>query len=282
MAETTVRRRKRTTTKTQTPVKKAPQRSLKDRAKPPGQNRAGKIGHGVIFGPPKTGKTGAACGPNTLLISFDPDGDSTEILAGREDVYVLQPRTFEEAEEIVASLHAGQAKDFDYIVFDSLTYAFQLFDDKNILKIYQKGGDIRRGYGRAGSMVVSLVHDLTQLRETSVIFTAHLAKDDEKGDDGLVSVDTELGESEVKLAVTEMVWKVLGGAVSWIGRTYKDEVREKQEGSKKLVRRSRYMLSFNDGERSPAGSRYTMAGQYEINRDSSVLQQIEADINGGA
>ncbi|NIT79246.1 MAG: hypothetical protein GWN58_12870, partial [Anaerolineae bacterium] len=39
---------------------------------------------GVFFGPPKTGKTSVACsGKNVLLISFDPDGDLTETIAGR-------------------------------------------------------------------------------------------------------------------------------------------------------------------------------------------------------
>lgn len=281
--KTTVKKRRRPAGST-TPKPKAPQggkKSLKDRAKPPGETRSGRIGHGVLFGPPKTGKTGAACGPNTLLISFDPDGPSTSVLNGREDVYVVEPRTFEAAEEIVRDLHAGQSKDFDFVVFDSLTYAFEQFDDKQILATYQAGGDIRRGYGKAGSMVVSLIHDLVQLTDTSVIFTAHLAKEDPKGDDGTVSVDTDLGESEVKIAVTSMVWKILGGAVSWIGRTYKKEARVREEGNKKVTKKVVYGVSFNDGERSPAGSRFTMQGDYENKLGESVLLEFENDINGG-
>jgi hypothetical protein len=54
-----------------------------------------------------------------------------------------------------------------------------------------------------------------------------------------------------------MVWKILGPAVGFIGRTFKKD--EWVDGNKE----TKYYVSFNDGGRSPAGSRYDMAGMYE-------------------
>ncbi|NIT79245.1 MAG: AAA family ATPase, partial [Anaerolineae bacterium] len=109
---------------------------------------------------------------------------------------------------------------FDWVVVDSLTFLFQLIGGKELTEVFMANKDVRRAYGRAGAAVSSIIHDLVLLRDTNVIFTAHLAKE---SDEEAISMDTRLGEHQVKLAVTPMVWKILGPAVSFIGRTYKKD-----------------------------------------------------------
>ena len=233
---------------------------------------------GVLFGPPKTGKTTAACsGTNVLLIMFDPDGDQTETLAGREDITVVKPKSGKEVTDIVKALHTTDAGRFTWVVVDSLTFLFQLLGGKEINKVYAENKDVRRAYGRAGAAVSQIVHDLVLLEDVNIIFTAHLTK--EKDNDDSVGVETILGESEVKVAVTPMVWTILSGAVSFIGRTYKETVFEKE--GKKRNKRTRFAVSFNDGDRSPAGSRLTMDGEYEIT--DHLLKDLATElIQGGS
>ena len=217
---------------------------------------------GILFGPPKTGKTTAACsGKNVLLINFDPEGYATETIKDRTDITVIVPEDWDEVKNIVKALHGVDEGRWDWVVFDSLTFAFQMAGGPEILATYDKGGDVRRPYGKAGARVSQVVHDLAMLKTTNVIFTAHLEKVD-TGDEG-VSLDTSLGETEVKLAVTPMVWKTVGPAVSFIGRTQKTTVWDKAEDGTRN-KRTAFTVSFNDGERSPAGSRLTMEAEYEV------------------
>ena len=220
---------------------------------------------GVGFGPPKTGKTTlAASGKNILLLEFDPQGDLTETLKGRKDITVVSPSSYSEVMDIITALKTTDKGRFDWVSPDSITFMFQLFGGKEIADVYINNKDIRRAYGRAGAMVSQIIHDLVVLPDTNVFFTAHLQRED--GDDSSIAQDTELGEHEVRVAVTPMVWKILGPAVSFIGRTYKETVWEKT-GNKK-EKKTKYMVSFNDGDRSPAGSRLTMDGVYEIELDT--------------
>lgn len=222
---------------------------------------------GVLFGPPKTAKTTAACsGRNVLLVSFDPDGDATQTLAGRDDVLVVHPRTQGDLDSLVAALHTTDRNRFDWIVVDSLTFLFIHMGGKSITDTWKAGKDVRRAYGTAGAVVQQFAHDLLMLEDTNLIFTAHLEKE---GDEDLVSLEQELGESEVKVAVTPMVWRLLAPAVSFIGRTYRTTryVDVEVDGKRKRNKETAFMVSFNDGERSPAGSRLTMDGEYEITLD---------------
>lgn len=235
---------------------------------------------GVLFGPPKTGKTtAAASGSNVLLVSFDPDGDATETLRGRDDVLVVRPRTQEELDGLVRALRTTDRGRFDWIVVDSLTFLFLMIGGKDVTDTWKDNKDVRRAYGKAGAAVQQFVHDLVLLEDTSIIFTAHLEKESE---DDAIQMDQELGESEVKVAVTPMVWRVLGPAVSFIGRTYRTTayVDVVVDGKKKRNKETQFRVSFNDGERSPAGSRLPMAGEYEIGLD--FLQQLASElIEGG-
>lgn len=231
---------------------------------------------GVFFGPPKSGKTTVACsGTNVLLIQFDPDGDATETLIGRTDITVVEPASMDEVNQLIRSLHTEDAGRFNWVVIDSLTFLFQLAGGKEVLKSYIENKDMRRAYGKGGAQVGQVIHDLVGLKDTNVIFTAHLQKVD---DEESTSLETELGESEVKLAVTPMVWKILGPAVSFIGRTRKHTEWEKNEkGVRNKV--TKFSVSFNDGERSPAGSRLPMQAEYEI--QGPMLQDLADELLGG-
>lgn len=229
---------------------------------------------GVLFGPPKTGKTTLACsGRNVLLISFDPDGDATETLIGRDDITVVTPRTRAEIDGIIKALRSTDAGRFDWVVVDSLTFLFYMMGGKDISATIEAGKDPRRDYLRVGGSVQRIIHDLVNL-DANVIFTAHLAK---VSDEETVSVEQDLGEREVKVAVTPMVWSILGAAVSFIGRTYRETSVEKVGKTRNW--KTRYAVSFNDGERSPAGSRLSMEGEYEIT--NSTLKDLADTLIGG-
>lgn len=222
---------------------------------------------GVLFGPPKTGKTTAACGTKgeqNLLVSFDPDGEATETIYGREDITVVTPRNRKEIDALIKDLHAGAKDDFEWMTLDSATFLFDILGGKEINQQWIDNKDVRREYGRAGAGVNQILHDFL-LMDTNLIVTAHL--DRVSNEEDLVDMDTKLGENEVKVAVTPMVWRYLGGAVSFIGRTYKEKVYETTvvDGKKKRNSRTLYRVSYNDGERSPAGSRLRgMNGVYEV------------------
>jgi len=223
---------------------------------------------GALFGPPKTGKTTAATsGRDTLLIQFDPDGDITETLQGRTDITVMEPQTFKETEEIVRALATTDAGLFPFVTVDSVGFMFQKFGGREINQAYMDNKNIMRPYGKAGAAASQIIHDLVSL-PLHVIFTAHLQRED--GDDDSVAQETALGEHEVRLAVTPMVWKTLGPAVSFIGRTYKETVYEKE--GKTRNKKTIYRVSFNDGERSPAGARITLPGEVEIT--TSLMQEL--------
>ena len=231
---------------------------------------------GVFFGPPKTGKTTLACsGKNVLLISFDPQGEHTETLMGREDITVVRPRTQAEIDLLIKQLYSTDKDRFDWIVVDSLTFLFLLLGGKEITDTWKANKDVRRAYGQAGAAVQQVIHDLVML-DANVIFTAHLEKVDTEDEDG-VPLEQKLGENEVKIAVTPMVWRILGPAVSFQGRTYKETVWEKE--GKARNKRTRFAVSFNDGDRSPAGSRLPMAGEYEIELDT--LDKLAQELIGG-
>ncbi len=226
---------------------------------------------GVLFGPPKTGKTTAACsGGRTLLVNFDPEGYATETLVGREDIDIVQPSNLPETNQVIQYILGGHADDYDFVVIDSVTFMFQRFDGGQIAKDFVAGKDIRRAYGQAGAACQQVIHDLSMLPSTNVIFTAHLEK--EYTDDNTVSQDQDLGEHEVSLAVTPMVWKILGPAVGFIGRTHKKTAKDLDSGNST----EGFYVSFNDGSRSPAGSRYKMEAEYAIT--DTLLSDLASDL----
>lgn len=233
---------------------------------------------GAFFGPPKTGKTTLACsGGNTLLLSFDPQGDMTETIQGRKDITVVEPKDYQEIDGIIRALMTTDKGRFDFVVVDSLTFLFDLFGGRDIALTYMENKDMRRAYGKAGATTSLVISDMVRIPETNVIFNAHIAKEKEE-EAGVVSLDYTLGETEVKLAVSPMVWKTLGPAVSFIGRTYKKTVNVK-DSSGNRNRETQFRVSFNDGARSPAGSRIPMEGDMLIETDT--LSKLAAKIKKG-
>ncbi len=221
---------------------------------------------GLVFGPPKTGKTTfSVSGRNILLLNFDPDGAATTTIAGRKDITVIDVLTADQLDEIIKALHTTDRDVFDWVVVDSITWLFQLIGGKDINAAYKAGKDVRRPYGAAGGYVCQVIADLVALPTQNIMFVAHL-KHESSEEDSLVSFETDLGEHEVIVAVTPMVWKLLGPAVSFIARSYRGK---KQITEGKVIKQTpAFMVSLNDGDRSPAGSRLAMAGEYEITGDT--------------
>lgn len=230
---------------------------------------------GLLFGPPKTGKTTVACsGGTTLLIEFDPDGAGTETLYGRDDITVVRPENYGETIGVLNELLAGAYADYDWVVIDSLTFLFDKLAGDDINNTFLQNKDVRRAYGKAGAAVNSIVSKAVALK-TNVIFIAHLQVN--ANDDDAVT-ETQLGDHEVKVAVSPMIWRNLGPAVGFIGRTYRVKRYEKDAGGKPVAV-NKFMVSFNDGDRSPAGSRYSMNGEYEAN--DMTLKTVQADAMKG-
>jgi len=234
---------------------------------------------GVLFGPPKTGKTTLACsGKNVLLVSFDPQGDSTETLLGRDDITVVRPRSQREIDDLIKALRTTDKGRFEWVVVDSLTFLMFMLGGKEITDTFKAEKDIRRAYGKAGAAVQQIIHDLVLL-DQNLIFTAHLEKVGTEDDNG-VALEAKLGENEVKIAVSPMVWRILGPAVSFQGRTFRETVYDKDPQTKKRNKRTRFAVSLNDGDRSPAGARIPMKGEYEITM--TMLDELATElIQGG-
>lgn len=239
----------------------------------------GKYIRGCVFGPPKTGKRTFACsGKRILLIQFDPGGDGTQTLRGRDDITVVEPKSKEAIDEIIVQLRSGGTELFDWVVVGSVTSLFYMLGHKGIAKAYHEGTDIRRAHGAPGAEVQQIIYDLVSLPINSM-FIAHLEKVSAEDDSG-IALDSSLGQTEVKLAVTPMVWKILGVATDFIARSYKEIVYEEQKVDGKKVRnkRTRYMVSLNDGNKTPVGSRLSMAAEYEI--VPNLLDTIATEIAG--
>ncbi len=215
---------------------------------------------GAFFGPPKTGKTTGATPPNTLLISFDPGGADTHTLIGRKDVLVAEPKTYIETMDIVRALQTTDRGRFDWVTLDSLTFMMDRFGGRELNQTYQEGKDVRRAYGKINAACNDVISGLVHLDEQNVMLISHLVN---KENDNETTVDTELGESGVKLALPPGIWKLVGAASGFIGRTFTRTSYEKNP-DKTRNKVKRFYVSFDDGERSPVGSRYEMDGEYEM------------------
>lgn len=270
MPETTVRKRKPVGKK---PAPKAPEeKGYAIETHPPGSIKFLKV---LLFGPPKTFKTTLACSGQgrTLLISLDPEGDVVETIRGKTNIDVVSPKSIQEVEDIIKALRTTDKDRWDWVALDSTTFLFQLAAGRGINDAYKANQDVRRPYGRAGAAVVQIINDIVTL-DMNVVITAHLQVD--QGDDNEVT-ETQLGEHGVKVAVTPMVWGVLGPAVSMIGRTYKKhEYGEKVNGRRNKL--TKFYVSFNDGDKSPVGSRISIDAQLEGELD--MLAKLHTKLIG--
>lgn len=203
---------------------------------------------GLLFGPPKTGKTTAvATGPRPLIIETDPGGD--DVLAGK-DVDILRPVNWAATNSIVERLHGVDSGYWETVVLDSATFLFELFAGKTINKAHRENQDVRRFYGKGGAAVNDILMSLLAL-PAHVLITAHVVIVDSSDVEGMKRVNPELGRYQITPAVSPMVNKILLPAVSFMGRTFK---RYEYDPTTKL-QRARYYVSFDDGNKSPASQR---------------------------
>lgn len=257
-SKATVRKRAGAPTKKVTTEKA----SIFDRATAPGTVEHVK---GILFGPPKTGKTRAATNTKgkVLLVEMEPEGDLA--LRGRDNITVVRPDNWKDLNEIVTALHGSRKEQWDTVVIDSVTFMFELIGAKDILKTLQDNKDARRQYLNAGAAVNQIIHDTVRL-PMNVVFITQL-KVEATGDDD-VPLDPESGEYPLTLAITPMVYKILAPAVSFIGRTYRKQGWDRS--TQPATKVSEFWVSFEDFGRSPAGDRLGLPAQVQ-NLDLDTL-----------
>lgn len=225
----------------------APRTGLRAKTNPPGSfSRL----TGVFFGLPGTGKTTVTTSiPKTLLVEFDPDGDVTKSLKGRTDVDVFKPTTWQDMDEVIHALLGPDRDTWDAVALDSVTFWFEMLGGKQLAETLKANRDPRPVYQKAGTNINQAIRDL-MLFPGHVLFTAQLKA--EGSEEDVVPLEDD-GTYNVSLAITPMVFKVLTPAVSVIGRTFK------KSGNKG----SQYMVSFDDGGRTPVKDRYGLPTQIE-------------------
>jgi hypothetical protein len=232
--------------------------SLKDRTKPPGHiDRL----VGGLFGPPKSGKTTVACsGGKTLLIEFDPDGDATETIQGRTDIDVFKPANWSEVDSMTKDLLTVDRETWDFWVLDSVSFWAEILGGKELATQLKAGKDPRQVYQRIGASINQTFRDLLT-GPASVIFTAQIKADNGDDDDSdIVTIGPDEAVYPVTLAVTPMVFKVLGPSASFIGRTFR--------------RSDGFYVSFNDGGRSPASNRLGLQSPQKEPSLQEILKSI--------
>lgn len=224
---------------------------------------------GVLFGPPKTGKTVTSVSGEgrKLLVLTEPDGDLP--LVGRDDVDVIKPESAKEIDDVLRILHTGGAEQYSRVVWDSVSFMIEMIGGKDINDTIKANKEVRRIYQKVGARVGQIVHDALAVK-VDTVFLAQLKH--EEPDESEEPLNPSEGEYPVGLAITPMVRRALEPAVSFIGRTYKRMVIS---GGNKRVQ---YLVSFEDYGRSPAGSRIGLPPVVE-NLD---LDTIKAIITGGS
>lgn len=241
--------------------------TIKSKVQKPGALAYAK---GLLFGPPKTGKTTAgASGAKTLLIELEPDGDVTTSLRGRKDVDVFKPSTPRELQGAVESLHGAEKNTWDFVTVDSITYMVEFLAGDTISKKITADEDPRRAYQKVGVAVNQILGDIMLLPMHVVILSQMKILD---GSQEGTPLNPEHGQYPLTLDVSPMVYRMIAPAVSFIGRTYKKREYVEEAGKKKIA--TGFYVSFDDGGRSPAGSRLELPAEmanFDMNKVAALL-----------
>jgi hypothetical protein len=215
---------------------------------------------GVLFGPPKTGKTTAACNTSgrVLLIEMEPEGDLA--VTGRDNVEVVRPESWRDLNEIIRGLYTTHKDKWDTVVFDSITFMFELIAGKDLATVFREDKDPRRTYLKGGTAINQILRDAVYL-PMNVIFICQM-KVDAPDEGASTPLNPEDGEYPLTLAVTPMVYKVLAPAVSFLGRAYKSTGLT-PAGKGPRTKQAEYWISFEDFGKSPAGARIPVPNQVQ-------------------
>src|SRR5690606_35636358 len=132
--------------------------------------KPGTIRHlkGVLFGPPKTGKTRMATNTKdkVLLILTEPEGDLS--VRNRDNVDVFRPENWRDLDEVTRAL-MGKDHGYATAVYDIVTFMFELIGGADVAKAFRENKDVRRPYGNAGAAVNQIIYTATSL-DMNVIF----------------------------------------------------------------------------------------------------------------
>lgn len=204
---------------------------------------------GVLFGPPKTGKTTLACsGPGkTLLMELEPDGDlGLDKTLDVSNIDVVKPENYTEIMEVLGTLPGK----YDTFVLDSVTFLAEIIGGDQLAAVLRSGkGDPRRTYSKIGTTINEIIRKTVSLPMNTLLITQLRTEQADEGE----TLNPEEGEYPLTLAVTPMVYKILAPAVSFLGRTYKKKgIADGPNGKQRVVE---YWVSFEDYGESAAGSR---------------------------
>lgn len=211
---------------------------------------------GLLFGPPKTGKTTlGASGNKTLLLELEPDGDVTTSLRGRTDVDVFKPANAKELDDAIAALYSTDKGKWNFFCVDSITYLAEFLAGETIAKKIMAEEDPRRAYQKVGVSVNQRVYDIMGLPMHVVVLSQMKISSSEEG----TPLNPEHGQYPLTLDVSPMIYRVIAPAVSFIGRTAKRREYAMVDGKRNIV--NGFYVSFDDGGRSPAGSRLELPAE---------------------
>lgn len=241
--------------------------TVKSKVKKPGELAYAR---GLLFGPPKSGKTTAgSSGAKTLLVELEPDGDVTKSLRGRKDVDVFKPSTPKELQDAVSSLHGPEKGQWNFFCLDSIGYAVEFLAGETISRKILAEEDPRRAYQKVGVAVNQLLSDILLLPMHVVILSQMKILDNSQ--DG-TPLNAEYGQYPFTLDVSPMIYRMITPAVSFIGRTFKKKEYAVVDGKRNIV--SGFYVSFDDGGRSPAGNRLELPSEvenFDMNKIAALL-----------
>jgi hypothetical protein len=140
----------------------------------------------IVYGPPKSGKTtfAASLGEKPMVVDFD-DG----VLSLKElGVNYVQPRTWEDVLELVATIRSGGLRktvDYDHIIWDSHTFFYSIVME-GVLRLSKRTQAQIQDWGLANDRVKLIYDQLVKTRAAqqfhfSVVCHERTDKDENTG-----------------------------------------------------------------------------------------------------